>query len=350
MGYSLIVTDLLLAPAIPSNTARTGAIVFPILRSIARSYGSEPHDGTARRIGAFLIQTSFQGTVITSAMFLTAMAANPLAAKLAAHFGVEITWEAWALAAAVPGLVSLAVVPWVLYKTYPPEIRDTPEAAQIAIDRLAEMGRLKRREWIMLGTFTLLLLLWILGGTLGIQSTTAALLGLAVLLMTGVLSWEDLLQQKAAWNTLVWFATLLMMATHLNDLGLIPWFGEAISSLVAGTSWVKSFLILSLIYFYSHYLFCQQHRPYKLHVRCLPVCSHCSRHTTNVGGSGTGFFQQSVQQHDPLRYRARSCALRVGLRGDAYLVETGRAHQHHQHHHLAGYRRPVVENSRHLVT
>ncbi len=90
---------------------------------------------------------------------------------------------------------------------------------------------------------------------LGIQSTTAALLGLAVLLMTGVLSWEDLLQQKAAWNTLVWFATLLMMATHLNDLGLIPWFGEAISSLVAGTSWVKSFLILSLIYFYSHYLF-----------------------------------------------------------------------------------------------
>ncbi len=166
LGYSLIVTDLLLAPAILSNTARTGAIVFPILRSIARSYGSEPHDGTARRIGAFLIQTSFQGTVITSAMFLTAMAANPLAAELAAHFGVEITWGAWALAAAVPGLVSLAVVPWVLYKTYPPEIRDTPEAAQIAIDRLAEMGRLKRREWIMLGTFTLLLLLWILGGTL----------------------------------------------------------------------------------------------------------------------------------------------------------------------------------------
>ena len=255
LGYSLIATDLVLAPAIPSNTARTGAIVFPILRSIARSYGSEPNDGTARKIGAFLIQISFQGTVITSAMFLTAMAANPLAAKLAADFGVEITWRGWALAAAAPGLVSLAVVPWVLYKTYPPEIRDTPEAAQIASDRLAEMGKLKQREWIMLTTFTLLLLLWILGGTLGIQTTTAALLGLAVLLVTGVLSWEDLLQQKAAWNTLVWFATLLMMATQLNDLGLIPWFAEAISSLVAGTSWVKSFLILSLIYFYSHYFF-----------------------------------------------------------------------------------------------
>ncbi len=255
LAYSMITTDLVLAPAVPSNTARSGGVIFPILKSIARSYGSEPDDGTARRIGAFLIKTSFQGTVITSTMFLTAMAANPLAAQIAGNAGVEITWGSWALAALVPGLVSLAVVPWILYKIYPPEIKETPAATRIARDHLEEMGRLKPEEWIMLGTFLLLLLLWIFGSQLGINSTTAALVGLAVLLVSGALSWNDVLHEKGAWNTLVWFAALVMMATYLNELGLIPWFSQTIGGAVQGISWITAFLVLSLVYFYSHYFF-----------------------------------------------------------------------------------------------
>jgi DASS family divalent anion:Na+ symporter len=255
LAYSMVATDLVLAPAIPSNTARSGGVLFPILKSIAQSYGSEPDDGTARKIGAFLIKTSFQGTVITSAMFLTAMAANPLAAQLAGDLGVEISWGSWALAALVPGLVSLGVVPWILYKLYPPEIKETPGAAQTGRDELARMGKLKTSEWFMLGTFLLLLLLWILGGELGVHSTTAAVVGLAVLLVSGTLTWSDILQEKGAWNTLVWFSALVMMATYLNELGLIPWFGQTIGNAVEGVSWSVAFLILSLVYFYSHYFF-----------------------------------------------------------------------------------------------
>ncbi len=255
LAYSMVATDLVLAPAIPSNTARSGGVLFPILKSIAQSYGSEPDDGTARKIGAFLIKTSFQGTVITSAMFLTAMAANPLAAQIAGDLGVEISWGGWALAALVPGLVSLGVVPWMIYKLYPPEIKETPAAVQIARDELARMGKLKTSEWYMLGTFFLLLILWILGGELGIHSTTAAFVGLAVLLVSGTLTWSDILQEKGAWNTLVWFSALVMMATYLNELGLIPWFGQTIGSAVEGASWSVAFLILSLVYFYSHYFF-----------------------------------------------------------------------------------------------
>ncbi len=255
LAYSMVATDLVLAPAIPSNTARSGGVLFPILKSIAQSYGSEPDDGTARKIGAFLIKTSFQGTVITSAMFLTAMAANPLAAQIAGDLGVEISWGGWALAALVPGLVSLGVVPWIIYKLYPPEIKETPAAVQIARDELARMGKLKTSEWYMLGTFFLLLILWILGGELGIHSTTAAFVGLAVLLVSGTLTWSDILQEKGAWNTLVWFSALVMMATYLNELGLIPWFGQTIGGAVEGASWPVAFLILSLVYFYSHYFF-----------------------------------------------------------------------------------------------
>ena len=118
LGYGLVATDLVLAPAIPSNTARAGGVIFPILRSIADAYDSRPGDGTAKRMGAFLTVVAFQGTVITSAMFLTAMAANPLAAELAAAQGVEITWVGWAVAALIPGIVSLVVVPWLLYRLF----------------------------------------------------------------------------------------------------------------------------------------------------------------------------------------------------------------------------------------
>ena len=257
LAYSMVATDLLLAPAMPSNTARSGGVIFPILRSIAQSYGSEPNDGTARKIGAYLIETSYQGTVITSAMFLTAMAANPIAAQLAAEMGVRITWGSWALAAIVPGLISLAIVPWVLYKIYPPEIKETPAATYIARDQLVKMGKVKPSEWTMLGTFFLLLFLWIFGTELGLDGTgtTAAFVGLGVLLISGALTWNDILEEKGAWNTLVWIATLVMMANYLNKLGLVSWFAETIGAAVAGISWVPAFLILSLVYFYSHYFF-----------------------------------------------------------------------------------------------
>jgi divalent anion:Na+ symporter, DASS family len=255
LSYGLIATDLILAPAIPSNTARGGGIVYPILRSIARSYGSEPDDGTARRMGSFLILASFQGIVITSAMFLTAMAANPLAVQLAGEQGVEISWADWAIAAVVPGVISLLVVPLLLYRLHTPEIKSTPEAAQIAKNKLAEMGAVKISEWIMLGTFVLLIALWILGETLDLSSTVTALMGLAILLLSGVLNWQDVLNEKGAWDTLVWFAALVMMATFLNTLGLIPWFSDQVAGMVSGIPWVPAFLFLSLVYFYSHYLF-----------------------------------------------------------------------------------------------
>jgi len=255
LGYSLIATDLVLAPAIPSITARAGAVIYPIVRSVAEGFGSRPGDGTARRVGAFLIQSSFHGNLITSAMFLTAMAANPLAAEIARDLGVEITWTTWAVAAVVPGLVSLLVVPFVLYKVYPPQVKATPDAAELAGARLAEMGPMKRDEWITLGTFLMLLVLWIFGEPLGVHSTTAAILGLAALLATRVLSWEDVLGERGAWNTFIWLSALVMMASQLNRLGLVEWFSTSVGGLFAGSGWLPAFVALSLVYFYSHYFF-----------------------------------------------------------------------------------------------
>jgi DASS family divalent anion:Na+ symporter len=258
LGYGLLATDLVLAPATPSNTARAGGVVYPIMRSIATAFGSDPDKGTARKMGAFLTLTAFQGDIITSAMFLTAMAANPLAQKLAAQQGVTITWGGWALAALVPGLLSLLVVPLLLYTLCPPEITTTPDATKLARTELARLGPIKIDEWMMLGTFVLLLVLWIFGPQLGgLSATAAALVGLGVLLLTGVLSWSDVQQEEGAWNTLVWFAALVMMAGFLNTLGLIPWFSGTVGTALkaAGLTWTAAFAVVALVYFYSHYLF-----------------------------------------------------------------------------------------------
>jgi DASS family divalent anion:Na+ symporter len=254
VGYSLVVTDLVLAPAIPSNTARAGGVVFPILQAIARtSLGSDAVRGGRTR--AFLTLAAYQGTVVTSAMFLTAMVANPLAVQLASAHGIVITWGSWAVAAVVPGLVSLVVVPLVVYRLCPPGSAQTPEAPRMARVALASMGPMSRDERLMAAVSLLLLAAWIVGPGIGLDTTSAALVAIAMLLVCGVLTWDDMVREHESWNTFVWFATLVMMATALGQLGLITWFSGRVGSMVSDVAWVPGFLGLSLTYFYSHYFF-----------------------------------------------------------------------------------------------
>ncbi|MGI2328617.1 anion permease [Planococcus sp. YIM B11945] len=256
LSYAMLFSDLILAPAMPSNTARAGGIIFPIIRSLAETYESRVGDGTERRVGAFLTKTAFQGDMITSAMFVTAMAANPLAVQITQDVtGETITWGGWALAALVPGLISLFLIPLVIYKLYPPELKETPEAPDIAGRKLKEMGPLKRSEKYMIGVFVLLLSLWIFGANIGLNATTSAFVGLCVLLLTQVLSWSDIKKEQGAWDTLVWFAVLVMMATYLNELGMIPWFSELMQESASQLSWTIALIVLAIVYFYSHYFF-----------------------------------------------------------------------------------------------
>ncbi|MGW8958795.1 anion permease [Paenibacillus sp. NPDC055715] len=256
LSYSLLFSDLLLAPAIPSNTARAGGVIYPIIRSLSETFDSRPEDGTERKIGAFLLKVGFQGNLITSAMFMTAMAANPLIATFArdvAH--VNVTWTSWVLAALVPGIASLIIIPYMIYKLYPPEVKETPNAAVIAREKLKEMGPIKKSERYMIVVFFLVLILWIFGETWKIDATTTALIGLSVLLLTQVLSWDDIKKEQGAWDTLTWFAALVMLASFLNKLGLVGWFSGTMKNVVSGMPWMWAVLLLALVYYYSHYFF-----------------------------------------------------------------------------------------------
>jgi len=255
LAYGIVATDLILSPTIPSLTARIGGIIYPIVKGLAEAFDSHPNSPSSKRIGAYLIQVAAQGAAVTAALFLTSMAANPLIAEIAANEGVKITWGSWALASIVPGIVSLTLIPLILYKIYPPQIKRPEKAREFSKKQLKDLGKMSPKEWIMAATFALLITLWIAGPTVGLKAAAVTLLGLAILLLTNVLKWEDILSEKEAWGTLIWFSTLITLASFLNELGLTKWFSEWVVQYVSGYSWSLGLLGLSLIYFYSHYFF-----------------------------------------------------------------------------------------------
>ncbi|GAV22271.1 anion permease [Carboxydothermus pertinax] len=255
LGYTLVLSDLIISPATPSNTARAGGVLFPIVRSLAEAFGSKPGE-SPRKVGAYLMQTAYQGNAITSAMFLTSMAGNPLIALLALKtLKINITWNLWAKAAIIPGIISILVIPYLLYKIYPPEIKKTPEAKEIAAKELAKMGPMKFEEKVLVIVFIGALILWATSQYTNIDATIVAMLGVAAMLVTKVIDWKDVLSEKGAWDTLVWMGALVALAGNLSKLGFIPWFAKNVSSMITGIPWFWAFVILLVVYLYAHYGF-----------------------------------------------------------------------------------------------
>ncbi len=257
LGYSMIAADMFIAPAFPSNTARSG-VLFPIVNALAADSGSKVVDGTRKKLGAYLMMTSMAGITISSAMWLTAMAANPAGVKMAQEFGVNISFGSWALAAFLPTLLAFIAIPWVLFKLFPPEIKHTPNAPEIAKQELEHMGNVHKNEYIMGFTFITMVTLWVLSPLFGFDKTAVAFLGLATLMISNIFTLDDLAHEGRALGTLIWFAILYSMSSELNHLGFMSWLGDHISTFVVGYSWQVIYVLLVLAYVFIHYFFVSQ--------------------------------------------------------------------------------------------
>ena len=253
LGYAIAFSDLALAPFTPSNTARSAGAVFPVIVSIPALYGSVP--GTSsRRIGAYLMWVAFATTCVTSSMFVTALAPNLLALELVRKgTGLEITWAEWFVGFAPIGVPLLLTLPWLVYKIYPPEIRTSAEVPRWAAQELARLGPITRRETAMAFLVTAALGLWVAGGRI-IDPTMVALLAIAVMIVLGVVSWSDIVGNTPAWNVLVWFATLVVLADGLNKVGVVDWLGRGASVLLADRSPLLAMALLVTMLFLLHYM------------------------------------------------------------------------------------------------
>jgi DASS family divalent anion:Na+ symporter len=265
LAYALAFTDGLLATVIPSNSARAGGILFPLTKSISESYDSRPGP-SATLLGAFLIPLIYQIDVLMCGMFLTGQAANALIAGFALEqTGIQITYATWALGAIAPGLVVFTLMPLLVYRVFPPEIKKTPDAAAYAHRELESMGPMTRHEWVMLGVFTLVFILWLTranpaDGPSGLRFHTldypvVALLGLSALVVTGVLDWDDVRSDKGAWDVFIWYGGLIGLARALTETGVPALFAQATGGALGGISWPVALTALLLVYFYAHYAF-----------------------------------------------------------------------------------------------
>jgi citrate:succinate antiporter/L-tartrate/succinate antiporter len=265
LGYAVTFADLVLAPATPSNTARSGGTIFPIVSNIPRIYGSEPGP-TAGRIGTYVMWTAFAATAVTSSMFLTALAPNAAALAIAKKtVGVDVTWSQWFVGFAPLGVLLILGVPLLSYVVCRPEIKESPEIVTWAGKELAAMGPLSRNEWVMSALVLLAMFLWITGsnpnirlpvlGANYINATTVVFVVISLLLVTGVVAFADIVAEKAAWEVFFYFTSLLTLASGLSDIGFVKWVAEGFAKPLGSLSPTMAVILLVALFFWIHYFF-----------------------------------------------------------------------------------------------
>ncbi len=255
LGYAIVIIDILLAPFTPSNTARTGGTVFPVVKNLPALFESYPNDPSSRRIGGYLMWMMVISTSLSSSMFITGAAPNVLGVEFVSKIaGVHIGWMQWFLAFLPVGLILLIVAPWLSYVLYKPGVTKSNEVAVWAVGALKEMGGLTKKELTLIVLVLFSLCLWVFG-TNFIDATAVGLLAVALMLILHVVAWKDITKYSSAWNTLVNLATLVVMANGLTRSGFIKWFADTMSHHLSGFSPSATVVALVLVFYFSHYLF-----------------------------------------------------------------------------------------------
>lgn len=249
VGYVAAITDLVLSPATPSITARTGGLVYPIFRSLAVTLDSEPGP-TARKIGAYLTLLLYFVSSITAVLFITSLATNPLVVNFARDIlKLEISWFQWAKAAFLPGVIILFALPYLVYKLYPPEIKEI-DNIRLADSGLAELGPMKKKEKILAVLFVLALVGWATGSITKIDATTIAIAFITSCIVTGVVGWESIAGDKSAWSTYIWYGGIIGLASGLGQYKIFAWLSKMIAANISFEGY-SMLVVLSVLLFIS---------------------------------------------------------------------------------------------------
>ncbi len=257
LAYSIVMTDALIAPAFPSNTAR-GGVLFPIVLSVSQGAGSVPGDDDKRRLGGYLMFCGMASLAVSSALWMTATSANPIGVQVTKQFGLDIGFGSWLLASCVPALAAIVMLPWLVAKLFPPRVGKTPDAPKAANAELAGMGPLSRAEWITAVVFVVMVSGWVAADTFKLNVTSIAFAGLGVLLLANVLTLDDIALMGDTLATFLWLAILFALSGQLNELGFMSYAGERLASQLGGLSWPTLYVTLVVLYVAIHYMFVSQ--------------------------------------------------------------------------------------------
>ncbi|WP_214659254.1 DASS family sodium-coupled anion symporter [Candidatus Formimonas warabiya] len=257
IGYCMALSDLIVSPATPSNTARSGGIVYPIFKSLAVALGSVPGP-TAKKIGAYLTALEYQNSLTSHAMFITAGASNAVVLAFAVSIlNIEVSWALWFLAAAVPCLLVFFLMPWLVYKVYPPELKAIPESKAIATQGLQELGPMTKEEKYLAFFFLMAILGWATTSITKIDTTIVAISFVSLCLLFGAVKWESLAGNKGAWTTFIWYAGVLGIAATLSDAKFFEWLADVMGKVLplAGLNPLLVLTVLTILSILPRYLF-----------------------------------------------------------------------------------------------
>jgi len=255
LGYATTIADMILAPFTPSNTARSAGTLFPIVNNLPPLYDSMPNDPSARRIGGYVMWTTFAASCITSSLFMTASAPNFLALEFIKKIvHVEISYKQWVTATLPWALPLLLALPVLAYFLYAPEIKRSEKTPTWANDELQKMGSISVREITLAVLVSIAILMWVFGGDY-VDAATAAFIVVSLMLILRVITWDDMAKYHSAWTTIVLLATLVTMADGLARTGFIKWFANYVAANVGGFSPTGVVLVLVTVYFFAHYMF-----------------------------------------------------------------------------------------------
>jgi DASS family divalent anion:Na+ symporter len=259
LAYSIFITDALIAPGFPSNTAR-GGVLYPIILALSQSSGSVPEDEAKRRLGGYLMFCGMASLAISSALWLTATSANPIGVSLAAEQGLKVRFRLkWLLVASVPALVTIgpAAAP-----ALPPFSargdRHARGAARRRASSCARWARCRATNGSLPSTFAVMVGAWIFAGVLNLSLTAVAIAGLGTLLALRVLTLEDIYLQGSTLATFLWLAVLFALSGQLNEMGFMSYVGQRLASMLGGISWPVAYVALLGLYVLMHYMFVSQ--------------------------------------------------------------------------------------------
>ncbi|MDR3223988.1 MAG: anion permease [Holosporales bacterium] len=255
LSYSIILTELVIAPAMPSSTARTASVGFPLVTSLSKYISSNYHGVSEKTIGVYLLVLYSACCSICSAAYATGMISNALVLDAMSTAGLQVTWLSWIKFTIIPCLVLLLILPFVVRIVCNPKVKNLEHIKEQAAANYKQLGAMTRREKSIVVIFVAMLLMWVFSGTTGIPILVTALIGICTFLILKILDLKEILSISSTFNAVIILGLLISYVNGLISLGVIDWFSGFISQSVGSFGNVTAFLALTTIYFFAHYFF-----------------------------------------------------------------------------------------------
>ncbi|KAG2174890.1 hypothetical protein INT43_005952 [Umbelopsis isabellina] len=323
LAYSIEICEVVLAPFVPSNTARGGGIVLPVVSSLTASLGSTVDQDP--QLGALLSLVGAHSNLVSASLFMTGMAANPLVVSKAKVVFPHINFNfvRWTIGASVPALVSLILMP-ILFSWWCDTRRQIGSGEQVknlTEEQLKELGPIATCEKMLCIILVICLMLWV-GSDL--DSGLVALLGILLLLLTDVLTWKDVAGNTNAWDTLFWLGGFVTIAQQLSDAGASAYLGEHISTGIDNMG-LPPIPTIPILYFATCFMFSSlSTHIVALNVTFMEAGKHlgvnpmilvpCIAYFSSLGGCMTNFSTGSVAMYYSQGFIGRGRWFALGAR------------------------------------